>query len=195
LEEYDFPVIITAEWGQADRLAKLLEAGNTNHFRKLKIVSIMGEMVNDTTLPPQALATLKNALKDKDLAKQAAVALGNLSPESIPMLIDMLRTAKEPELQAAAAKGLGQIGALNGDARIVPPLIEVLQAPNIDYAVLTEVAWALGKVPDRRAADPLYALDKKLRLNPDSRGDPKIKKLLEAVFWAIKQIDTWDQYS
>lgn len=195
LEEYDFPVIITAEWSQADRLAKVLESGQTNQFRKLKIVSIMGEMVNDSTLPPQALTTLKNALKDKDLAKQAAVALGNLSPDSIPMLIDMLKTVKEPELQAAAAKGLGQIGALQGDPRIILPLLEVLEAPNTDVTVLTEVAWALGKVPDKRSAEPLYALDRKLRLNPSNRNDPKIQKLLEAVFWAIKQVDTWDQFS
>jgi HEAT repeat protein len=188
LEEYDFPVIITAEWGQADRLAKLLEAGNTNHFRKLKIISVMGEMVNDTTLPPQALATLKNALKDKDLAKQAAVALGNPSKDSIPLLIDMLKTSQDPELRAVAAKGLGQIGGLHGDARIVPPLIEVLQAPNTDYAVLAEAAWALGKLPDKRSAEPLYALERKLRQNRD-RDDPKLKKLQEAVFWAIKQVD------
>jgi hypothetical protein len=195
LKEYDFPVIITAEWGQADRLAKVLESGQTNQFRKLKIVSMMGEMVNDSTLPPEAVATLKNALKDKDLAKQAAVALGNLSPESIPFLIDLLRTTKEPEVQAAAAKGLGQIGALQGDSRIVPPLLEVLQAPNTDVTVLTEVAWALGKLPDKRSAEPLYALDRKLRLTARDRDDPKIKKLLEAVFWAIKQVDTWDQFS
>lgn len=195
LEEYDFPVIITAEWSQAERLAKVLEASSINHLRKLKIISVMGELVSDQTLPPDAIATLQNALKDKDLAKQAAVALANLSHDSIPFLIDMLKTAKQPDLKAAAAKGLGQVGGMQGDPRIVPPLLEVLNDPNADIVVLTEVAWALGKLPDKRSAEPLYALDRKLRLNPHHREDPKIKKLLEAVFWAIKQVDTWDQLS
>jgi hypothetical protein len=69
----------------------------------------------------------------------------------------------------------------------------MLDAPGIDIAVQTEIAWALGKMPDKRSIDPLYALDKKLqKMRTD---DPKVKKLKEAVFWAIKQCDTWDQYS
>jgi hypothetical protein len=186
---YDFPVIVTADWGQADRLLKVLDNSKGNQMRRLKIISLLGEMLADSALP-----RLKEALKDKELAKQAAESLGNIGKDGIPVLIDILKNSQDDELRAAAAKGLGQVGGLHGDATIVPPLLEVLNNPNTDWTVLTEVAWALGKMPDKRSIDPLYALDKKLQAirDPDNM---KLKKLKEAVFWAIKQCDVWDQYS
>ena len=188
LAQYDFAVLLTAEWGQADRLLKVLDAPGTSQLRQLKVISLLGEMMTDEAVP-----RLREALKDKDLAKQAAVALGNTGKESIPILIDILRNSKQPELQAAAAKGLGQVGALHGDPSIIPPLLEMLDAPGIDIMVQTEIAWALGKLPDKRSVEPLFALDRKLqKIRSD---DPQMKKLKEAVFWAIKQCDTWDQYS
>ncbi|MGQ0811428.1 MAG: HEAT repeat domain-containing protein [Nitrospiraceae bacterium] len=190
LEQYDFPVLVTAEWGQPDRLLKLLDASDTNQVRKLRIIAMLGEMSADEALP-----RLKEALKDKDLAKQAAVALGSTGKESIPILIDILKHSKQPELQAAAAKGLGEVGNVHGDPRIVPSLIEMLDAPGIDITVQTEIAWSLGKMPDKRSVEPLFALDKKLQKIRRDPPDPLIKKLKEAVFWAIKQVYTEDQYS
>jgi hypothetical protein len=189
LEQYDFPVLLTAEWGQPDRLLKLLDTPGTNELRKLKAISLLGEMLADEALP-----RLKEALKDKGLAKQAAVAMGNAGKESIPILIDMLKNAKDPEIQAAAAKGLGQVANVHPDDRIVPVLLEMLDPPGIDIRVQIEVAWALGRLPDKRAEAPLKALDKKLQKlrNPD---DLMLKKLKEAVFWSIKQIDTYDMFS
>jgi hypothetical protein len=189
LERYDFPVLLTAEWGQPDRLLKLLDAPGTNELRKLKIISLLGEMLADEALP-----RLKEALKDKGLAKQAAVAMGNAGKESIPILIDMLKNSKDPELQAAAAKGLGQIANINPDERIVPALLEMLDPPGIDIRVQIEVAWALGRLPDKKSEAPLKALDKRLQgiRDPDN---VMLKKLKEAVFWSIKQIDTYDMFS
>jgi hypothetical protein len=189
LERYDFPVLLTAEWGQPDRLLKLLDAPGTNELRKLKIISLLGEMLADEALP-----RLKEALKDKGLAKQAAVAMGNVGRESIPILIDMLKNAKDPEIQAAAAKGLGQVANVHPDDRIIPVLLEMLDPPGIDIRVQIEVAWALGRLPDKRAEVPLKALDKKLQKLRDP-DDPMLKKLKEAVFWSIKQIDTYDMFS
>ena len=187
LDQYDFPVLLAAEWGHDDRLLKVLDTASTNQ-QKLLVISLLGEMLSD-----QALPRLKEALKEKDLSKEAAVALGNIGRDGIPVLVEILKTSTQPDLQAAAAKGLGQVGGLHGDASVVPPLLEMLDAPGIDIAVQTEIAWALGKMPDKRSIDPLYALDKKLqKMRTD---DPKVKKLKEAVFWAIKQCDTWDQYS
>jgi HEAT repeat protein len=167
----------------------VLDNSKGNQMRRLKIISLLGEMLADSALP-----RLKEALKDKELAKQAAESLGNIGKDGIPVLIDILKNSQDDELRAAAAKGLGQVGGLHGDATIVPPLLEVLNNPNTDWTVLTEVAWALGKMPDKRSIDPLYALDKKLQAirDPDNM---KLKKLKEAVFWAIKQCDVWDQYS
>jgi len=189
LGQYDFPVLLAAEWGHADRLLKLLDDPRTSQLRKLKVISLLGDMQSDEAAP-----RLKEALKDKNLAQQAAVALGNLGKDSIPMLIDIMKTSKDPELQAAAAKGLGQVGALHGDPQIVPPLLEMLEKPGVDRAVLTEVAWALGKLPDKRSVKPLERTQAKL-LKVRDLDDPSWKKLFEAVEWSRKQCDTEDQFS
>jgi hypothetical protein len=190
LEQYDFPVLLTAEWGQADRLLKVLDNPGTNELRKLKVISLLGEMLADEALP-----RLKEALQDKQLAKQATLAMGNIGKDGIPILIDMLKHSKDPELQAAAAKALGEVGGVHGDNRIIVPLLEMLDAPGIDIRVQTEIAWALGKLPDKRSVEPLFALDRKLQKIRNDPPDPLIKKLKEAVFWAIKQVYTEDQYS
>ena len=105
-----------------------------------------------------------------------------------------MNSSPQPELQAAAAKGLGQIGGIHGDSSVVLPLLAKLQDPKTDWAVLTEVAWALGKIPDKRSIQPLYDTDKKLQAIRDPEN-VSLQKLKEAVYWAIKQCDTWDQYS
>lgn len=189
LEIYDFPLQLAAEWGHPERLIKVLDAADTSVPRKLRIIALLGDMQADEAMP-----ALKQALQNRDLAKQALVAMGNLGRDGIPLLVEMMNTAPQIEIQAAAAKGLGQLGGIHGDASVVPPLLAKLQDPKTDWTVLTEVAWALGKIPDKRSIQPLYDLDKKLQgiRDPDNL---QLKKLKEAVFWAIKQCDTWDQYS
>ncbi len=183
LGQYDFPVLLAAEWGQVDRLLKVLDASETPQVRKLKVISLLGEMQADEAFPK-----LTEALKDKNLAQQAAVALGSTGRESIPILVDMLKNSKDPELQAAAAKGLGQVGGLNGDATVIPPLLDMLFKPGIDMAVRTEVVWAIGKVPDKRAIEPLHRLDREIQATQSD--DPAFKKLKEAAFWSLKMTDT-----
>ncbi len=190
LEKYEFPLLLTAEWGQPDRLLKFMDSREATQLQKLKIISLLGEMEADEALP-----RLREALKDKGLAAQAAVALGNMGKEGIPVLVDILKHSKRPELQAAAAKGLGDLGNIHNDPRVVPPLLEMLDAPGIDITVQTEIAWALGHVPDRRSVEPLFALDRKLQKIRNDPPDPQVKKLKEAVFWSIKQVYTEDQYS
>jgi hypothetical protein len=189
LEKYEFPLLLTAEWGQPDRLLKLLDSTETSQARKVKIISLLGDMQADEALP-----RLKQALQDRDLAKQALAAMGNLGREGIPLLSEIMTTSQDLEVQAAAAKGLGQLGGLHGDASVVPPLLAKLKDSKTDWSVLTEVAWALGKIPDKRSIQPLYDLDRKLQAMRDPENMP-LKKLKEAVFWSIKQCDTWDQYS
>ena len=189
LATYEFPLLLAAEWGHADRLLKLLDSSDVSQARKIKIMSLLGEMQADEALPK-----LKEALKNRDLAKQAIISMGNLGRDGIPLLVDLMTSSPQLDIQAAAAKGLGQIGGINGDASVVLPLLTKLQDPKTDWGVLTEVAWALGKIPDKRSIQPLYDLDKKLQAIRDP-DNVTLKKLKEAVFWSIKQCDTWDQYS
>ena len=189
LETFEFPLLLAAEWGQPERLLKLLDRSDTPQVRRFKIISLLGEMQADEALPK-----LKEVLKDRDLAKQAIGAMGNLGKEGIPLLVEIMNTSPDIEVQAAAAKGLGQLGGLHGDASVVPPLLAKLKDPKTDWSVLTEVAWALGKIPDKRSIEPLQDLDRKLQAMRDPENVP-LKKLKEAVFWAIKQCDSWDQYS
>jgi hypothetical protein len=189
LERYDFPLLLAAEWGHPDRLTKLLDDRGTGELRKLKAIALLGEMLSDKALPK-----LKEALKDKNLSKQAAVSLGNIGKDGIPILIDMLKNAGDPELQAAAAKGLGQIGALHGDPVIVDPLLQMLEQPGVERIVLIEIAWSLGKLPDKRSIGPLERTQARL-LKARDPDDPVWRKLFEAVEWARKQCDTYDQFS
>ncbi|MEO6308000.1 MAG: HEAT repeat domain-containing protein, partial [Nitrospiraceae bacterium] len=137
---------------------------------------------------------LREALKDRNLAKQAIGAMGSLGKEGIPLFVEIMNTSPDLEVQAAAAKGLGQLGGMHGDASVVTPLLAKLKDPKTDWSVLTEVAWALGKIPDKRSIQPLQDLDKKLQAIRDPEN-VSLKKLIEAVFWALKQCDTWDQFS
>jgi len=167
----------------------VLDNSKSDQMRRLKVMSLLGDMQADAALP-----RLKEALKDKDLARQAAESIGGIGRDGIPLLVDIVKNSQDNDLRISAVKGLGQVGGLHGDTTAVPPLLEVLANPNTDWTLLTEVAWALGKMPDKRSIEPLYALDRKLQAMRDPEN-MKLKKLKEAVFWAIKQCDTWDQYS
>lgn len=188
LEEYDFPSLVTADWGQEARLFKLYDDPATPSARKVKLISLFGYLFSTNSVP-RLLVALKGT--DIEIAKAAALALGNIGQkETIPTLIDTMKSGN-PELQAASAKALGLVGALHGDFSIVDPLLDRLETTD-DVTVKTEVAWALGKLPDRKALGPLNALQKSLYKVHENDADPKLVKLKEAVNWSIKQIDTWE---
>ena len=187
LEDYDFPALITAEWGQEERLFKLYDDPATPPARKVKLIGLFGHLFS-TKAVPRLLAGLKG--DDVEIAKASALALGNIGQkDTIPTLIQTMKNGR-PELRPSAAKALGVLGALHGDFTIVDPLLETLKTD--DVALKTEVAWALGKLPDRRAYEPLFALQKSLYHVRENDADPKLVKLKEAVNWSIKQIDTWE---
>ena len=187
LEDYDFPALITAEWGQEERLFKLYDDPGTPPARKVKLVTLFGYMFSVKSVP-RLLEALKGS--DLEIAKASAVALGNIGQkDTIPILIETMNHGS-PELRAAAAKALGIVGALHGDFSIIDPLLANLKTD--DVSVKTEVAWALGKLPDRRAYEPLFSLQKSLYHVRENDADPKLVKLKEAVNWSIKQIDTWE---
>ncbi|MGH7256158.1 MAG: HEAT repeat domain-containing protein [Nitrospirales bacterium] len=187
LHEYDFPVKATAEWGQEGRLIALLKNDTLSETRKATVIQSLGHMFSTDAVP-----YIIPALKDPDLevAKEAALALGNTGhKESIKALVEALKS-DQPELQALAAKGLGKAGPLHADFSIIEPLLEALKTDNIQ--VKTEVVWALGKLPDRRAYEPLLALQQSLfNVNTSDRHSPE-GKLWDAVNYSLKQINTFD---
>ena len=187
LEDYDFPALITAEWGQEERLFKLYDDPATPSARKVKLIGLFGHLFS-TKAVPRLLTGLKGS--DIEIAKASALALGNIGQkDTIPILIQTMKTG-QPELRPAVAKALGVLGALHGDFTIVDPLLDMLKTD--DVVLKTEVVWALGKLPDRRAYEPLFALQKSLYHVRENDADPKLVKLKEAVNWSIKQIDTWE---
>lgn len=187
LEEYDFPILVTADWGQEDRLFTLYDNPATPAARKVRLITLFGHLFSVKSVP-RLLVALKGP--DPEIAKAAALALGNIGQkETIPTLIDTMKSGP-PELRATAAKALGLVGALHGDFTIIDPLLDTLKTD--DLVVKTEAAWALGKLPDRRAYEPLFVLQKSLAHFHGNDMDPKIAKLKEALNWSIKQIDTWE---
>lgn len=190
LKTYDFPIAVTAEWGQIDRLLALLNNPSTHKVRKLKILSVLSEMNADEALP-----RLTEFLKDKDLEQEAITALAGAGAESIPILIDLFQTATQPQIKAVAAKTLGHVAATTSDPRTIPPLLEYLKdqlphintSEDIDFPVLTEVVWALGKLRDERAIEPIAKLQEKIWLIYDN--SQAMKDLREATNWTYKQLD------
>ena len=141
----------------------------------------------------KSVPDLPTALKDQDadISRAAALALGNIGhQESITALVEMLNIGT-PERKVAAAKALGKVGALHGDPSIIPPLLDALKTD--DLVVKTEVVWALGQLPDRRAYEPLLELQQSLRNVRTSDRSSQEGKFWDAVLYALKQLDGFDQ--
>lgn len=188
LEDYDFPVLLAEDWGQDGRLITLLRDPKTPAPRKVRIIQSLGQMFSGN-----AVEDLQAALKDPDpeVPKAAAIALGNIGrQESIDALVDMLKTGR-PEHKVAAAKALGKVGALHGNTAIIPPLLDSLQTE--DLVLKTEVVWALGQLPDRRAYEPLVSLQRSLLNMRTSDRQSQEGKLWDAVSYSLKQLDGFDQ--
>ena len=181
LEQDDFPLILTAEWGQADRLITLMNTPQTNSSLKLKIIPLLG-MIPE----PRALSTLKEALGDPHVAPQAALALGQQGAQATSTLLTLLETTREAELKIAAVKGLGEI-ATHTEAPVFSPLVTSLQNPQTEVQVQTEIVLALGKLADQRAVPVLETLN--TAAWTDSSSAPEMQQLREALTWSLWQLN------
>lgn len=184
LEEYDFPVLVTADWGQADRLLALLDHPSTPEERKLTIIEALGRMFAEPAVPRLVRATENDS---PAVASAATRALGEIGkPETVPVLTRLL-DAKEPAVQAAAAKALGQVGALNFDYSMIDPLLAKLKATE-NVQVQTAIVWALGKLPDQRSFDALVELQQTVHVGRRNQVDPEVAELRRALAWSLRQI-------
>ncbi len=192
LQEFDFPVMVATEWRHTDRLGRLLETPETDKRRKLRILATLSTVQAKETLPHLVkLAGDENS----EYAEEAILALAGLGNLATPILTNMFVTTKHSHLQAAAAKGLGLIGAYTGDPDITPPLLDYLNAnlekmetsSDIDFPVLTEVVWSIAKLRNEKSIQPIEQLNINIWLIRDTSD--AMKKLREAANVATKMVD------
>ena len=190
LQQYDFPVLLAAEWGQPDRLINLLDMPDTPKIRKLFVLSTLSEIEAEAALPH-----LTKLMQDKDLAQEAVEALTGVGENSIPLLTDLFQSSTQPEIQAAAAKALGDVAGSSGNPTAIPPLLEYLKvalktfntSADINFPVLTEVVWSLGKLRDEDSLEPMDELNQRVWLIRDNSKE--MAALREAANWTYKQLD------
>lgn len=190
IQEFDFPVEIAAEWGHDSRLLNLLSQEETPKKRKLKILSLLPQVGSD-----EAISQLKTMVNDPELAEEAIVALSTSGSHAIPLLTEIFQTNTDTKVRAAAAKALGEIGAHTGDPAVTPPLLDYLRenldnmksSEDINFPVLTEVVWGLGKLRNEQSIPPITELQTKVWLIYDTSKE--MEELREATNWTYKQID------
>jgi HEAT repeat protein len=110
-------------------------------------------------------------------------------------LIDFFQTSKQAPIRTAAAKALGDLAAKTGDPRTIPPLVHYVStilpriktSEDIDFPLLTEVVWAIGKTRWEGSLKPMAELQKKVWLIFDNSKE--MADLREATSWTYKQID------
>jgi len=190
LSEYEFPILLSAEWGQIDRLLQLLDDPKTTKLRKVKILSVLSDLHAEEALPK-----LTQLLETTDLQQETINALSGAGIESIPLLIDLFQTSKQSSIRAEAAKALGNVAAKTGDPRTIPPLVQYVStvlpqiktSEDIDFPLLTEVVWAIGKLRWDSSFKPIGKLQEKVWLIYDNSKE--MAELREATSWTYKQLD------
>ncbi len=190
IQTFDFPVMIAAEWGHNEKLLRLLKDPKTPNKRKLKILALLPQVDSREALP-----YLKEFIKDDSLAEEAIGALSTTGSEAIPLLTEIFQTHKDSKIRAAAAKALGDIGSRTGDPTITPPLLAYLienlkhmkKSSDIDFPVLTEVVWGIGKLRNEKSIEPIIELEEKIWLIYDTSKE--MSTLRDATNWAHKMVD------
>lgn len=132
------------------------------------------------------LEAIQHTMTDPSLTTEAILALGRQGERATPILMNLVKTSQSVEAKATAVQALGEIGAQNGGAQIIPHLLTMVQTPDLDLKVQTEVVKALGKMPDQRSVEPLEKLG--LQAWTTRSNDPQLQKLREAVDWSLWQI-------
>ena len=184
--------MIATEWRHTDRLAQLLQNPDTDKHRKLRILSTLSRVQSKHAFPHLVkLARDENT----EYAEDAIIALAGLGSSATPILTDIFITTKNSKIQAAAAKGLGLVGAHTGDPNITPPLLDYLnknledmdESSDIDFPVLTEVVWSIAKLRNEKSIEPIEQLNMRIWLIRDTSDE--MRKLREAANVATKMVD------
>ncbi len=178
---YDFPVLLAAEWGHINRLLQVLKNPDTDVSRQRLILILLGE-----TQVQKGYPVLVQKLRDPEVAKEAAEALGYFGLQGQKHLLSILQDGSSPSLQVSAAKGLGRIAAATGNSQQTPLFLEMVKDPMVDLRVRTELVWALGKAPDMQAYSTLLGLEREIWNDPSPGTD--LQEFREAVDWSIREV-------
>ena len=178
---YDFPVLLAAEWGHVDRLLYVLNRSDTPLSRQRLILTLLGETQVERGYP-----VLVAKLQDLRIAKETAEALGFFGLRAQSHLLALVPDSANPQLQVAAAKGLGRIAAATGNSQYTPLYMKMVADVTVDMRVRTQLVWALGKAPDMRSYSTLLQLEQ--HMWNDHSQDPDLQEFREAVDWTIRQV-------
>ncbi len=181
LRLYDVPVLVAAEWGHVDRLLQVLNRPETPIARQRLILTLLGE-----THVARGYPVLVEKLQDIRLAKEAAEALGFFGLQAQKHLLPLLQDRSDPQLQVAAAKGLGRIAAATGNSEYTSLYMKMVADRTLDLRVRTQLAWALGKAPDMRSYSTLLEIE--AYMWNDSSPDHDLQQFREAVDWSIREV-------
>lgn len=111
----DFPVLLSAEWGQVPQLLDLIENTLITLQRRKKIISLLGEIQAKPAIP-----YLINLLTNLALQLVSTQALGNFGTPMQQPLIAILKTHPDINMQAATAQSLGVVER-QAEIQALPP--------------------------------------------------------------------------
>jgi HEAT repeat protein len=151
-------------------------AGLRQHFnssnKAIKIWSHVSMMALEDKVNTKDLDTIAGYLseRDRDVRVQAVTALGALQSKAhdyLPKICDMLRSEKEPQVQAAACNALGRMG--DKSEKVLHTLIRLTEKDDLESvsvvlsacsalaqigAPTPEVMEAMNKVLEHRSMSP-----------------------------------------
>ena len=185
LKKDSFILKLLAEWKQEKRMASILTSPESSRTTKKTIIRLSRNISG-----PIMLTALQQTMADHELAPEATSAMGFMGKTAAPFLLNLLKTSDSIEIKASAAEALGEIGAHSRDTSILPTLLAMMDTPQIDLQVQTEIVKAIGKIPDYQSIEPLTKLG--LKSWTSQSRNPRMQELREAIDWSLWQIDATD---
>lgn len=180
LAQDEFPLYLAADWGQADRLIQVFQQAADQPDRRRLILQLLGPLSS-----PAALATIKEALTNPELALAAIVALGDQGEIAISSLINILNSSERPEHKLAALRSLGEIATHSSPPTLYDVFVKQLKSQ--DPRMQAIAVRGLGRLGDLRAVTPIEALNIQAWSNPSTHAD--MQALREALNWSLYQLD------
>lgn len=180
LAQDEFPLYLTAEWGQTDRLIHLLQLATDQIARRRLILQLLGPLTSSA-----ALSTLEEATKNPELAATAIAALGNQGEVAIPSLANILDASESSEHRLAALKALGEIATHSTPPTLFEVFIKQLESQ--DPRMQTIAVRGLGSLGDLHALPQIETLNIQAWSNPSTHAD--MQALREALNESLYSLD------